>query len=111
MGSGYIFIDRLRLRNTYLVNFSLDNQPPSARWDKLFKNFLKVFRNLFKCSFDRFILALIQNLNKLLDRLCGCIEVFPTLDQLIPLFREVVVLLEGFLVDVRELLEAVVNFL
>lgn len=101
----------MRPRNTYLVDFPLNNQSPTANRDKLFKHFLEVLRNLFECSFDRFVLALIQNFDELLDRLCGCIKVFATLDQLIPLFREVIVLLKGLLIDVRELLEAVVNFL
>ena len=101
----------MRSRNTYLVNFPLDYQPPTASRDKLFKYFLEVLRDLFKCSFDRFVLALIQNFDKFLDRLRGRIKVFTTLNQLIPLFREVIVLLEGLLVDVRELFEAIVNFL
>jgi len=101
----------VRSPSTYLINFPLDYQPPAASGNELFKNLLKVFRNLFKRSFDRFILALIQNLDKFLDRLCGFIKVFATLNQLIPLFCEVIVLLESLLVDVCELLEAVVDFL
>jgi len=101
----------MRSRNAYLVDFPLNNQSPTASRDKLFKYFLEVLRDLFECPFDRLVLALIQNFDKLLDRLCGRVKVFATLDQLIPLFREVIVLLEGLLVDVRELLEAVVNFL
>jgi len=98
-------------RNAHLINFPLNNQSSTTGWDELFKHFLKVFRDLFERSFDRFILPLIQNLDKLLDRLCRRVKVLAALDELVPLFREVIVLLECLLVDVPELLEAIVNFL
>ena len=99
----------MRSRNTHLINLPLNNQPPTANWNKLFKYFLKVFRDLLECPFDCFVLPLIQNLDKLLDRLCGRVKVLAALDQLVPLSGEVIVLFEGLLVNVRELLEAIID--
>ena len=101
----------MRSRNTHLVYFPLNDQPPAASWNEFFEHFLEVLRDLFERPFDRFILPLIQNLDKLLDRLRRRVEVFAALDELVALFREVVILLEGLLVDVCELLEAIVDFL
>ena len=96
---------------TYLVNFSLDNQPPAASGNKFFEHFLEVFRYLFEGPFNRFILALIQHLDEFLNRLCRRVEVLSTLDKLISLLSEVIVLFKGLLVDMRKLLEAVVDSL
>ena len=58
---------RLRERDTYLVNFSLNNQPPTASRYELFENLFEVLGDLFECSFDCFVLALVQNFDKFLD--------------------------------------------
>ena len=92
-----------------LIDSSLDDETSAARWDELLKHFFEVAGNLLEGSFDRFILPLIQDFNKFFDRLGGLVQVFSTLEKLIPLFCEVIVLFESLLVDVGEFLETLVD--
>ena len=94
---------------TDLINTALyDKAASSSRYESL-EDLLEVLRNLLERPFDGLVLSLIQYLNQLFDRLCRSFQVLFTFKQLVALFREVVVLLESLLVDVRKLLEALVN--
>ena len=96
-------------RSTDLVNPPLDDQPSTTSRHKLLKHLLKVFRDLLKRPLDSFVLALIKDLHKLLDRFRRFVEVFTTFEELISLFCKVAILLECLLVDMCELLEAFVD--
>ena len=96
-------------RSTDLVNPPLDDQPSTTSRHKLLEHLLKVFRDLLKRPLNSFVLALIKDLYKLLDRFRRFVEVFTTFEELISLFCKVAILLECLLVDMCELLEAFVD--
>lgn len=104
--AGLIGINRA---TSYLVNTPLDNETPSSSRDQLLKNLFKVTGNLFECALDGFIFPLIEHFHKLLDGLGRLVQLFTSLEQLITLLSEIVVLFESFLVDMRKLLETLVN--
>lgn len=87
----------------------MDDQSPASSRNELLKHLLKITRHLLESSLYRLILALIKHLNKVLNGLGGLIELFSPLEQLVPLFGEVGVLLESFFVHVGEFFEAFVD--
>ena len=94
---------------TDLVNPPLDDQPSTTSRHKLLKHLLKVFCDLLKRPLNSFVLALIKDLYKLLDRFRRFIEVFTTFEELISLFCKVAILLKCLLVDMCELLETFID--
>ena len=92
-----------------MINSTLDDQSTPPSRDKFFEDLFEVLRDLLERPLDRFILSLVENLDKLLDGLSGLLQFYTSLLELVALLREVVVLLERFLVDMSELLKALVN--
>jgi hypothetical protein len=66
---------------------------------------------LLECPLDGLILALIQNLDQVLNRSLRIIEFLSSLEQAVSLSGEVVVLFERLLVDMLVLLERVIDLL
>ena len=97
------------INGTHLIDTPLDYQPTSTSRYQLLEDLLKVLRDLLECALNCFVLALIKNFYELLDRLRRLVKIFATLDELVALLGEVVVLFERFLVDMRELLEPLVH--
>lgn len=96
---------------TNLINPALNNESPASCGHELLEHLLEVLRNLLECPLDSLVLALIKHIDELADGVCRLVELRPALLELIALLREVVVLLECFLVDVGELLERLVNLM
>jgi hypothetical protein len=91
------------------VSLALDYEPSMAGRNKLLENGGELPRDLLECALDRLILLLVEMLNQRLDRLLRRIELLSSLQQLIALYGEAVVLVEGLLVDVLVLLEGLVD--
>lgn len=94
---------------TYRIDLLLHDQTARASRDQLLEDFLEVGGYLFECSFDSFVLPLVQVFDQLLNGLGRFVEFLASLEQLITLLCEVVVLFECFLVDMCELLERFVR--
>ena len=90
--------------------FSLDNETTGSGGDEFFKDFGKVFRDLFECAFDGFIFALVEDFDEFADGFLGGFEFFATGGEGFALFGEVVELFKGFLVDAAEFLERFLHF-
>lgn len=92
-----------------LVGFPLDHQTTTTSRYQALEDRRKLFRDLLESALNSFVLALIKDLNKLLNGCLGVIEFLPTLGERVTLGGEVVVLLKGLLIDVFVLLESLGN--
>lgn len=92
------------------VRLALDDQTAVTGWHELFENSCKLLGHLLKSPLYRFVLGLVQMLNQLLNRFLRSVELLASLEELLPLRGEAVVLVESLLVDVFILLERLVDF-
>lgn len=93
-----------------LVGFTLDNEASTASWDKTLENCRKFFGYLLESSLNGLVLPLVKVADELFDRLPGGVQVFPTLDEVLPLFGEVGVLFKSFFVNVFIFLQSLIDF-
>jgi hypothetical protein len=84
----------------HLIDALLHDKPTSTRGHNLLKDLGKVLRDLLEGPLDRLVLAQVEGLDKVVDRVVRLVELLLPGDQLFALLREVVVLLKGLFVDV-----------
>jgi hypothetical protein len=92
-----------------LVDPTLYDKTTATSGYQLLEDLLEVLGNLLKSPFDGFILTLVQDIHELCDRVCRVFKVRSSLNKLVSLLGEVVVLFESFLVHMRELLQAFIH--
>jgi len=96
---------------THPILLSLEhNQPSSTSRNQLVKHLLKVLRDLFESPLNRFVLPRVEHINEFQDRVLRFVEFFLSSDELVPLFREGLILFVGFLVDVGETFQSFIHF-
>src|SRR5689334_15484262 len=79
------------------VALALDDEAALASGHELFEDVGEFARDLLEGALDGLVLALIEHLNKLLDRILGFVELGASRRQVRALLGEDVVLLERFL--------------
>ena len=94
-----------------LVGLSLDDKTAAASGYQTLEDRCELLGDLLECPLNGFILALIQDFNKLRNRRLGVVKFLSSLGEGVSLGSKVVVLFEGFLVNSHILLESFVNFL
>ena len=97
-------------KGTHLIHALLHQQSPPPRRHKSFEYFFKVLGHHFERPLNSLVLALIQHINQVINRLCRILKVLPVLQQLISLLCKVGVLLKGLLVDMSKFFEGVLYF-
>jgi hypothetical protein len=105
-----VLILRLVFCNS-LVSLALDDETSTTCWHETLEDSGKLPRDLLEGTFDSFILALVKNRDKLLDRGLRRIKFCTTLCEGFSLVGKVVVLLKGLFVDVFVLLKSIVDLL
>lgn len=106
---GTLLVRALVITSAVLVNLALDDQSSTTGWNKFLKDLSKRPRDLLECPLDSLIFSCVKNLDELLNGSLRSVEFLATLDETLTLLGKVVVLLDGLLVDVAELLKCLMN--
>lgn len=93
-----------------LVALALDDEHAAAGGHELDKDFGEGLGDLLEGPLNGFVFALVEDVDEVFDGFATCVKLFLPVGEVLSLFGEVFVLLEGFLVHVGILFEGFVHF-